>query len=834
MLSAASAKLEKQSSSSQAETSDYNNATTPIRQALVIIEHKIRNLEKRKTKLEYYRGIQLTGTELSADQKAAVAKYDEVAQSLEFARELSKQMLHISNVSEKEQRKQYRKEATLRARAEILKIREVLTIQNVLSHFTDADVREDFLKGSNGAAKLEEKDLKILEKFYIDIHVKRQNTPQDLPFFVGAHKAAELLSLAIDGSQKQYGDSTFDNIRRILNCIQECGYLDKAGKKDIKEAVQPGLMNIVNENTNPSDETIETCNENANLNTQLQISQQNVMQKADLQKFTSEAPAAAAVPAPSFPQSMMQGQSNSPLVNTQAQSQPQLQRQILSTVVGNASQTHSVPAIGVATNPANISHGVHFPPTTVRAVEQSYFKHQHQFMQQMRPLADVIGSTNFYFLQESELDSPEIVQSFTTNEQKAASVIKSSTLSPPSPNTSLSLVSQSITQEQHSQHQVISQPGMQSKSVQQSGIPIPSQTFTNQSFPSISTPSTLYPQPIATAENQSSEQPQISVYANQPIAISSLVPQSSGGVLAAIENPPSETICLGNQSSNGSNLISGSNTSKFISNPSGGISQPNQLPANDTFESVQKSHPSNEGLRKKQTDNVKERTSDNSVDWDVDERSKKFNVNHAEEETNQWNNDIANTPKNEWNNNYDNQTESNTWKNLQNENYNSRNVNRSSFGNGNRTVTGRGGVLRGGGTSNGYRGRSNHSYQHQQPTGRNSGMYFRNNDNGFQQNQNSSGYNNVNKQDSTGNYIANSNNVYRARGVSTVGVNKQSNGSRISSSSIGSVAPRNGVNSNRGSVGLSNQTNRGSRNSGHVSTYGSTRQSNIRQQDINA
>lgn len=46
-------------------------------------------------------------------------------------------------------------------------------------------------------------------------------------------------------------------------------------------------------------------------------------------------------------------------------------------------------------------------PTTVRAVEQAYFK-QHQFIQQMRPLAEVLGGGRFHFLQDSELDSPDV------------------------------------------------------------------------------------------------------------------------------------------------------------------------------------------------------------------------------------------------------------------------------------------------------------------------------------------------------------------------------------------------------------------------------------------
>lgn len=114
--------------------------------------------------MESYRAIQASGKELSADQKQAVAKYDEVMQCLDFARDLTKQMIQLSNNAEKEQKKLARREAILRSQAEILKIREVLTIQNILMQFADATVREDFLSGTNGATKLEENDLNLLEK----------------------------------------------------------------------------------------------------------------------------------------------------------------------------------------------------------------------------------------------------------------------------------------------------------------------------------------------------------------------------------------------------------------------------------------------------------------------------------------------------------------------------------------------------------------------------------------------------------------------------------------------------------------------------------------------
>lgn len=64
---------------------------------------------KFQTKLEGYRAIQASGKELSADQKSAVAKYDAVMATLEFARDLVKQMQQFTKDAEKEQKKQARK-----------------------------------------------------------------------------------------------------------------------------------------------------------------------------------------------------------------------------------------------------------------------------------------------------------------------------------------------------------------------------------------------------------------------------------------------------------------------------------------------------------------------------------------------------------------------------------------------------------------------------------------------------------------------------------------------------------------------------------------------------
>merc|ERR1712223_1484250 len=79
--------------------------------ALQTVEKKVRNLEKRKGKLDVYREDDRKGKELNPDQKAAIAKYDEVMQNLEFARDLQIQFRNFSADEERSKKKKLKKEA---------------------------------------------------------------------------------------------------------------------------------------------------------------------------------------------------------------------------------------------------------------------------------------------------------------------------------------------------------------------------------------------------------------------------------------------------------------------------------------------------------------------------------------------------------------------------------------------------------------------------------------------------------------------------------------------------------------------------------------------------
>lgn len=52
----------------------------------------------------------------------------------------------------------------MRYAAETSKIRDVLLILDCLMQMGNTEVREDFLNGTNGAIKLPEEDLKILDE----------------------------------------------------------------------------------------------------------------------------------------------------------------------------------------------------------------------------------------------------------------------------------------------------------------------------------------------------------------------------------------------------------------------------------------------------------------------------------------------------------------------------------------------------------------------------------------------------------------------------------------------------------------------------------------------
>ncbi|XP_068859171.1 caprin-2 isoform X4 [Aphelocoma coerulescens] len=196
---------------------------TYIDNGLICLKHKIRNIEKKKLKLEDYKDRLKKGEALNQDQLEAVEKYDEVVHNLEFAKELQKTFSGLSQDLLKAQKKAQRRESLLKLEAEKKKLRTILQVQYVLQNFTQEHVQKDFKGGVNGAIYLPSKELDYLIRFAKltcperneNLSVEDQMEQSSLYFW-------DLL----EGSEKPVVGTTYKHMKDLLSKLLDSGYFE--------------------------------------------------------------------------------------------------------------------------------------------------------------------------------------------------------------------------------------------------------------------------------------------------------------------------------------------------------------------------------------------------------------------------------------------------------------------------------------------------------------------------------------------------------------------------------------------------------------------------------
>ncbi|XP_071405871.1 caprin-2 isoform X4 [Pithys albifrons albifrons] len=196
---------------------------TYIDNGLICLKHKIRNIEKKKLKLEDYKDRLKKGEALNQDQLEAVEKYDEVVHNLEFAKELQKTFSGLSQDLLKAQKKAQRRESLLKLEAEKKKLRTILQVQYVLQNFTQEHVQKDFKGGMNGAIYLPSKELDYLIRFAKltcperneNLSVEDQMEQSSLYFW-------DLL----EGSEKPVVGTTYKHMKDLLSKLLDSGYFE--------------------------------------------------------------------------------------------------------------------------------------------------------------------------------------------------------------------------------------------------------------------------------------------------------------------------------------------------------------------------------------------------------------------------------------------------------------------------------------------------------------------------------------------------------------------------------------------------------------------------------
>lgn len=222
-----------------------------LEQMITIIENRIQLLEEEKqmTKLKTGRdGIDDNNWNMT--ERVAVAKYNQVLNTLDFANELREELLCLAD-----------KEAG--SKSVQAKIYNVLVVQDILKQMKEDHVREDFLFGRNGAIILSENDLDLLDQLYAAVTPKRVS---DDPYAFKNHLkcAAEQLMALVDPNPTE--------VKKIIEKIQESGYFDQASaskdgdtaiskQEELAPAVQSPKSDLTDEE-NPSElpeETLQLC-----------------------------------------------------------------------------------------------------------------------------------------------------------------------------------------------------------------------------------------------------------------------------------------------------------------------------------------------------------------------------------------------------------------------------------------------------------------------------------------------------------------------------------------------------------------------------------------------
>ncbi|XP_071466107.1 caprin-2 isoform X3 [Marmota flaviventris] len=196
---------------------------TYIDNGLICLKHKIRNIEKKKLKLEDYKDRLKNGEQLNPDQLEAVEKYEEVLHNLEFAKELQKTFSGLSQDLLKAQKKAQRREHMLKLEAEKKKLRTILQVQYVLQNLTQDHVQKDFIGGLNGAVYLPSKELDYLIKFSKLTCPERNES-------LSVEDQMEQSSLyfwdLLEGSEKAVVGTTYKHMKDLLSKLLNSGYFE--------------------------------------------------------------------------------------------------------------------------------------------------------------------------------------------------------------------------------------------------------------------------------------------------------------------------------------------------------------------------------------------------------------------------------------------------------------------------------------------------------------------------------------------------------------------------------------------------------------------------------
>jgi caprin-1 len=259
----------------QTPTANSGTKTPPeqpefVKQTLVIIEKKVRNLDKRRQKLEEYKENARKGATLNEDQLQAVSKYDEVIRTLELTREMEKQFVGLANDTMKQQKKQMKKDQIVREEELKERLRECHRYFSLLEKLGDETIRNYFLTNSY----LTEEELTTFDEFNKLVETCTPGTKLE----AASNDFAEHLAYLIDGRNKPVltltHPCTYSELKKLFERLLSCPYWTEEPKVEEPVVETP----VAVENSTEATEPVVATEEPASLNQAVESLQLNEQQ----------------------------------------------------------------------------------------------------------------------------------------------------------------------------------------------------------------------------------------------------------------------------------------------------------------------------------------------------------------------------------------------------------------------------------------------------------------------------------------------------------------------------------------------------------------------------
>uniref|UniRef100_A0A1A8GX90 Cell cycle associated protein 1 n=1 Tax=Nothobranchius korthausae TaxID=1143690 RepID=A0A1A8GX90_9TELE len=195
-----------------------------LKQVLCVIDKKVRNMEKKKSKLDDYKVRKNKGEGLNQDQLEALSKYQEVTNNLEFARELHKTFITLGQDMQKVGKKFARREQLQREESEQKRLKTVLELQFILDRLGEDAVRQDLKQGVGGTPLLTDADLVAFDEFYKLVGPERD---QNVRLIDQYEEASVHLWDLLEGRDKPVVGTTYKALKETLDQVLLSGYFDR-------------------------------------------------------------------------------------------------------------------------------------------------------------------------------------------------------------------------------------------------------------------------------------------------------------------------------------------------------------------------------------------------------------------------------------------------------------------------------------------------------------------------------------------------------------------------------------------------------------------------------